>query len=90
MLDALGTHESLSNKIMTSYVFMYVTKIKIPIKNGNIIYIYNWSVHFSECFDIVILTYSFGLEKSQSLVFYLKYIVLKRFNNTIPNFRSLF
>ena len=31
MLDALGTHESLSNKFMTSYGFMYVTKIKLPI-----------------------------------------------------------
>ena len=40
-------------------------------------------------FDIFVLTYSFGLQKNQSLLFYLKYIVLTEpLNNPTPNFKK--
>ena len=55
----------------------------------NIIYFYSWSVHFSKCFDYFILTNSFGIEKTQSLLLYFKYSVLyEQFNNPAPSLKE--
>ena len=35
MLDGLDTHESIWNKVKTSYGVMCVTEFKVPIENGN-------------------------------------------------------
>ena len=46
-------------------------------------------MHFSKCFDYVVLTYLLGLWKSITLLFYLKYIVLyEQLNKTIPSFKE--
>ena len=59
---------------------MCVTLIRFPFKHENCDQyhlLFSWYVHFPECFDYFVLTNSFGLEKIQSLLLYLKSIRLK-------------
>ena len=45
---------------MVLYVLLKLNKPVIMVIVTNIIYFYNYSVHFSKCFDIVVLIYSVG------------------------------
>ena len=46
-------------------------------------------MHFNKCFNLSLLKILFGKTKKQSLLFYLKYIVLyELLNNPTPNFKD--
>ena len=47
----------------------------------NIIYFFSWYVHFPKCFDYDVLTNSFGLEKTQSLLYTWYSFLYEQLNN---------
>ena len=69
-------------------------RLNFPLKVEmvtNIIHFTDDLCIFTSIFNLSLLKYSFDLYKKQSLLFYLKYIVLyELLNNPTPNFKYLF
>ena len=66
-------------------------RLKFPLKveiMTNIIHFTDDLCIFTSVFNLSLLKYLFDLQKKQSLLFYLKYIVLyELLNNSTPNFK---
>ena len=72
-------------------VLYALARLKFPLKVEivtNIIHFTDDLCIFTSVFNFSLLKYSFGLKKKQSLLLYLKYIVLyELLNNPTPNFK---